>query len=141
MWNKLTPVYVVDWIEPCVEFWTKRFGFVKSIEVPEGDHLGFVALQRDNVEIMYQSRTSLINDIKDLGHYPLEDSSIGYIEVGALEEVEDKLEGVEIVVPRRRTFYGSVEIGIRGPGGRIVIFSAPGEQASAIVPNPLSTAT
>ena len=124
MWQKLTPVYVVDWIEPCVDFWVGRFGFTKTVEVPEGDHLGFVALSRDGVEIMYQSRTSLVRDVPDLGHFPLDDSSIGYIEVGSLDEVLDKLDGVEVAIPVRKTFYGTTEIGIRGPGGRIVIFSA-----------------
>ncbi len=124
MWKKLTPVYVVDRIEPCVEFWVSRFGFRKTIEVPEGDHFGFVALERDGVEIMYQSRTSLLKDIPGLGNYPLEDSSIGYIEVTSLDEILDKLDGVEVVVPPRKTFYGTHEVGIRGPGGRIVMFSA-----------------
>ena len=38
------------------------------------------------------------------------------------EGQEQALKGVEIVVPRRKTFYGADEIGVREPGGNAVIF-------------------
>ena len=40
--NKSTPILHVESVEPGVNFWTERFGFKKTIEVPEGDH-GLVA--------------------------------------------------------------------------------------------------
>src|SRR5258708_37704731 len=39
MINKSTPVLHVKSVEPSLKFWTERFGFKKTIEVPEGDHL------------------------------------------------------------------------------------------------------
>ena len=44
MVNKSTPILHVKSVEPSLKFWTDRFGFHKTAEVPEGDHLGFVAL-------------------------------------------------------------------------------------------------
>ncbi len=44
MINKSTPVLHVKSVEPSLKFWTERFGFKKTVEVPEGDHLGFIAL-------------------------------------------------------------------------------------------------
>ena len=38
--KKLTPVFVVERIEPCLGFWTDRLDFEKTVEVPEGDGLG-----------------------------------------------------------------------------------------------------
>jgi len=35
---------------------------------------------------------------------------------------------LEKVVPRRKTFYGTDEIGVREPGGRIVMFAQHVEQ-------------
>ena len=35
--QKLTPVLVVDAIEPCLSFWVDRLGFEKTVEVPEGN--------------------------------------------------------------------------------------------------------
>ena len=35
--KKLTPVLVVDRVEPCVSFWTERFGFAATNQVPGPD--------------------------------------------------------------------------------------------------------
>ena len=56
--KKLTPVIMVDAIEPCIPFW-ERLGFAKTAEVPEGDRLGFVILVKDSVEVMYQTHESV----------------------------------------------------------------------------------
>lgn len=51
--KKLTPVLFVPAIEPVLPFWVDRLGFAKTVEVPEGDSIGFVILQKDGVELMY----------------------------------------------------------------------------------------
>jgi hypothetical protein len=121
--NKLTPVLIVDEIEPCLPFWVDRLGFEKTLELPEGSSLGFVILKKDSVEVMYQSRESVAKDVPSLvpergGH------AIGlFVEVSDVAAVERALDGFEVVVPRRRTFYGMDEIGVREPGGNSVIFA------------------
>lgn len=138
MFKRLTPVFTVERIEPCLDFWTTRLGFVKVFEAPEGDYLGFAILVRDNVEIMYRSFDSMRHDVPDLETACVRDSGIVYIEVGDFDEVAAALEGADIVFPKRKTFYGQ-EIGIRGPAGRIVIFLSHDE---AFPPEgPLSAAT
>ena len=119
--NKLSPVLVVDAIEPCVRFWTERLGFAKTVELPEGNRLGFVILAKDGIEVMYQSRDSVRKDIPALADSPAGGTNL-YIEVADVAEVERAVKGVEIVVPRRKTFYGADEIGVREPGGNAVIF-------------------
>lgn len=64
--RKVTPVLFVDEVEPRVEFWVDRLGFEKTIEVPEGDKLGFVALNNGGIEIMYQTFESRPKDIPAL---------------------------------------------------------------------------
>ena len=59
MIKKLTPVLYVEEIEPCLDLWVNRLGFARTVEVPEGDKLGFVTLAKDGVEVMYQSRASV----------------------------------------------------------------------------------
>lgn len=44
--KKLTPVLFVERIEPVIAFWTQHLGFIKTVEVPEGDRLAFVILQQ-----------------------------------------------------------------------------------------------
>jgi hypothetical protein len=121
--KKLTPVLVVDRVEPCAEFWTGRLGFKRTAEVPHEGELGFVMLQGGEVELMYQSRASVAADLPPLAEGPYR--TVLFIEVDDLDAVERAIEGVEVVQPRRTTFYGMTEIGIREPGGNIVIFAQP----------------
>ncbi len=44
--KKVTPVLFVEKIEEVIPFWTQHLGFVKTVEVPDGDRLAFVALQQ-----------------------------------------------------------------------------------------------
>jgi uncharacterized glyoxalase superfamily protein PhnB len=124
--NKLSPVLVVDAIEPCLPFWVDRLGFTRIAEVPDGDRLGFVILQKDGVEVMYQSRESVRKDIPALADGPAGGANL-YIDVADVAAVERAVKGAEVVVPRRTTFYGADEIGVREPGGNAVIF---GQHAS-----------
>ena len=119
--NKLAPVLVVDAIEPCLSFWVDRLGFTRIAEVPEGDRLGFVILQKDGIEVMYQSRESVRKDIPALAGTPAGGTNL-YIDVADVAAVERAVTGLEVVVPRRKTFYGADEIGVREPGGNAVIF-------------------
>lgn len=119
--NKLSPVLVVDAIEPCLSFWVDRLGFTRIAEVPEGDRLGFVMLQKDGIEVMYQSRESVRKDIPAMADVPARGTCL-YIDVADVAAVERAVQGAEIVVPRRKTFYGADEIGVREPGGNAVIF-------------------
>lgn len=121
--RKLSPVLIVEAVEPSLPFWTERLGFAKVVEVPQGDRLGFVILARDGVEVMYQSRDSIRNDIPALADTP--PGATLYIEVSDIAAVERAIEGVEVVVPRRQTFYGADEIGVREPGGNVVLFAQP----------------
>lgn len=123
MIQKLTPILRVEAIEPCLSFWVERLGFTKVTEVLEGDQLGFVILSRGHVEIILQSRASLAKDIATLaqGAFP---ASILYVGVTDFEELERRLEGAEIVVPKRETFYGATEIWVRDPAGHVIGFAA-----------------
>ena len=131
--KKLTPVYVVERIEPCLEFWVGRLGFEKVVEIPEGDALGFVILTRGNVEIMYQSLASVAKDIPALATAPIGSASANgtYIEVSDIDDVEKRLAGWDVVVPRRTTFYGATEIGVREPGGNLIIFAQMTQDGAA----------
>ena len=119
--KKLTPVLYVDAIEPCLDFWT-GLGFEKTAEVPEGDKLGFVILKKDDVEVMYQTRASVANDIPALKDSPARGSFI-FIEVDDINAIDALLAGKDYVIPRRKTFYGADEVIVREPAGNVVAFA------------------
>lgn len=124
--KKVTPVLYVEAIEPLLPFWVDRLGFERTIEVPHGDRLGFVGLQKGGAEIMVQTRDSVLEDVPQLADTPM-GGTLLFIEVDDIDAVEAALEGADIVLPRRETFYGATEIGVREPGGNIVTFAEFGE--------------
>ena len=126
--KKLTPVIVVDRVDPCVEFWTGRLGFEITATVPHDGETGFAMLQKGSVELMYQSRASVAADLPPLAEGPYR--TVLFIEVDDLDEVERAVAGAEIVQPRRTTFYGMMEVAIREPGGNVVVFAQPSPENS-----------
>jgi uncharacterized glyoxalase superfamily protein PhnB len=124
--KKITPILVVDAIEPCVAFWKDRLGFAVTAEVPEGDRLGFVILAKDGVEVMYQTSSGIAADVPAVAASGAGTRSLLFIEVADVAEVARRLEGVEVVVPMRKTFYGSEEIFVRAPCGTLVGFAQMG---------------
>jgi len=124
-YRSLSPVLIVDAVEPCLEFWRDRLGFTVADTVLEGEKIGFAILVGDDVTVMYQSQESLAKDIPALSGPKLVSPNIFYLSVASIDDVEKRLEGIVKVVPRRKTFYGAIEIGIREPGGYVVLFAQP----------------
>lgn len=121
--KRITPVLYVKEIEPCVQFWAERLGFEKTAEVPEGDRLGFVILQKNGVEIMYQSFASAEKDAPELAQEISGGRTFLYVEVDKLDEVITAIQGINLVLPLRTTFYGAREIGLKDPAGHMLVFA------------------
>jgi len=122
--NKLTPNLIVESVEDSLRFWVDRLGFEKTVEVPDGDRLGFVILRRGAVEVMLQSRRSLQGDVAAIA--PGAHRAVLYVEVDDLAPVHKALEGWPRVVPERTTPYGAREIIVTEPGGHVVFFAVHG---------------
>lgn len=130
--RKITPLITVDVIEPCLLFWT-ALGFEVTAEVPHGDAMGFVMLNKDDLEIMYQTQASVLADLGASGAPEGMAEEMGrstvtlFVEVEDLDAVIDALEDYEVLVPRRQTFYGMDELFVRAPCGTVVGFAARAE--------------
>lgn len=128
--KKLTPIMTVEAIEPCLTFWTDRLGFQVTVTVPHDGRIGFAILQNGGVELMYQAHASIDADLgasgapPELGTQLAAGTSTLFIEVDSIDELLNKLADVEVVVPRRTTFYGMDEIFVRAPCGTLVGFAA-----------------
>ena len=122
--KKITPVLFAEDIEQCVKFWVDRFGFQKTAEVPDGDKLAFVMLQKGNVELMYQSYASADKDVgTTISQQIRKGPTFLYVEVDSLDDTMNAVKGTEVVMPKRKTFYGSTEIGVKDPAGHYVTFA------------------
>lgn len=138
--TQLTPVLIVDAVEPCLAFWTGRFGFRKENEVPGPDGKilfasvtnraeGEVAGGNGLVEIMYQTRASVLeaepessraDRARELGGH----SVALFIHVKDIDALERAVAGAPVVKPRHETFYGTTEIYVKEPGGNTIGFAA-----------------
>lgn len=120
MYKQLTPVLIVDAIEPVLPLWD-ALGFKRTAEVPHEDRLGFVILTADSIEVMYQTRASAGADVPAA---TAAGSSCLFITVDALDAVEPLLPAAtEVIERRRKTFYGSTETIVRDAAGNIVTFA------------------
>ncbi len=125
--KRLTPVLVVESVEPCIEFWTQRLGFTAENQVPgPGGKLVFASAQKDGVEVMYQTRESVVADQPALAGELGGRSIVLFVTVESLDDVERALAGAPVVKPRHKTFYGSTEMYVREPGGHVVGFAEMG---------------
>lgn len=130
MIQDITPILAVDEIEPSLPFWTARLGFEVTASVPEagpdaGGPLGFVMLTRDGRNVMLQTRRSIRDDVPAALGDDGNGAQILFVVVDDLDGVIERLEGAEVIVPERTTFYGMREIGVREPGGHTVIIAQP----------------
>lgn len=100
--------------------------------MPHGDEKGFVILQKDDIQIMYQSRASVADDLESaagaeapsLSQRLVQGTSVVFLTVDDLDPVIEAVQGHKIVVPRRQTFYGMDEVFVEAPCGTLVGFAA-----------------
>jgi uncharacterized glyoxalase superfamily protein PhnB len=124
--KKITPILFAQELEPCIKFWTERVGFQKTVEVPEGDKIAFVILEKNGLELMYQSFASAEKDNTATGAAARKGPSFLYIEVADIDAALAAIQGAEIVMPMRTTFYQAREFGIKDPVGHYLIFAQQG---------------
>jgi len=124
--TRITPVLLVDEIEPQLHFWMNRLGFAKTIEVPHGDKLAFVAFQKGGVEVMYQTYASVEQDAPPaMGAQARKGPTYLYLQVDDLDAVLKAMHEMPHVMPERTAFYGMREFAVQDPAGHFVTFAQP----------------
>jgi uncharacterized glyoxalase superfamily protein PhnB len=124
--KKITALLFAQEIEPCLQFWTERMGFTKTMDVPDGDKLAFAMLEKNGMELMYQSFASVEKENAATGAAARKGPSFLYIEVADLNDALEATKGTELTMPVRTTFYNSKEFGIKDPAGHYFIFAQQG---------------
>ena len=120
---KITPVLIVDDIESALPFWIERMGFEKTVEVPDGNRLGFVILVREGAELMLQTKESVRKDEPKFAVGTESRITSIFVEVNDFEDVLRRLRDYPIAMDERTTFYGMREIGVFDPSGNIIVFA------------------
>jgi hypothetical protein len=120
--TNVTPLYVVERIEPALPFW-KSLGWTKDVEVPHEGRLGFVILSNGGRSIMLQTRESLAEDLPAVS--AIGSASALYVDVPSIAEAVAACEGARVLVRDRTTFYGAREAWVVDPAGVVVGFAEP----------------
>ena len=124
--KRITPVLLVKEIEPLISFWVDRLGFTKTVEVPDGNKLAFVAFQKGSAEVMYQTYASVEKDApKEVSATAGKGPTYLYMEVDNLDAVLAAMKDVHLVMPVRTAFYGMKEFSVQDPGGHFITFAQP----------------
>ena len=124
--KKITPVLLVNEIEPVLPFWINRLGFIKTIEVPDGNKLAFVAFQQGAVEVMYQTYTSVEKDAPpEMAAAARKGPTYLYMEVDNLDLVLAATKDLKKVMLEHIAFYGMREFAVQDPAGHFITFAQP----------------
>jgi uncharacterized glyoxalase superfamily protein PhnB len=121
--KKLTPVLFVKEIESVLALWIEGLGFRKAAEVPEGDRLGFVILEKGGVEVMYQTYASADKDLPSVAADVRKGPTFLYVEVDDLGSVKAAVKRAQVYLPERKAFYGATEIGVKDAAGHFITFA------------------
>jgi lactoylglutathione lyase len=128
MLKKLTPNFMVEDVRKTIEFYQEVLAFSVITTVDNEDEIGFAIMQREQVELMFQSRKSLSENVPALSGSAIGASQTLYIEVSGIEDLYKALrDKVEIVVDMHSTFYGTREFYFKDINGYILSFSEANE--------------
>ena len=124
--KRIPAVLLVKEIEPLIPFWVDRLGFAKTVEVPDGNKLGFVIFQKNSVEVMYQTYASVEKDAPpSMSSEARKGPTYLYMEVDNLDAVLAQMKDSRMVMPVRTAFYGMKEFAVQDPGGHFITFAEP----------------
>lgn len=121
--KKLTPVLLVPSIEQSLPLWRDKLGYTVETEVPHEGALGFVILKQGPSEVMLQSRASVTADLSAIGKDLARDAVLLYMDVENLDQVLADMQDAQVIVPRRKTFYGAEEVWFRTHSGHVLGFA------------------
>ena len=136
MYNKITANLMVNSVSETLDFYEQVLGFGMVMAVPqdsrqiitarkEGTPLDFAVVRRDEVELMFQSRKSLSQELPLLADRPLGGSITLYAEVANAKELYASIKNkVTIVKDLHTSFYGMQEFYIRDCNGYVLTFAS-----------------
>ena len=115
---------MVEDVQQTISFYSDILGFEVLTTLPDQPPFDFAIMKRDQVELMFQSRSSLSENVPALTGQSLGASQTFYIEVDGITELyEDLRDKVEIVVDLHTTFYNTREFYFRDLNGYILSFA------------------
>ena len=122
--KKLTPNLMVEDVNQTVDFYKNVLGFDVLATVPETGQFNWAMLKQGNVEMQFQTRASLSEEIPAFKDRAIGGALTLYIDVENVTELHATLQDrVTIVQNMHTTFYGTQEFAIEDCNGFVLSFS------------------
>ena len=122
----LTPNLMVEDVNQTLKFYEDVLGFKLDQSVPESGHYEWASARCGEVELMFQTRTSLSSDFPPFQDTPTGGTLTFFIQMQGIQELYEHIRHqVEIIQDLNVTFYGMREFSIKDPNGYILVFAEP----------------
>ena len=126
--NKLTPNMMVEDVNQTVDFYRDVLGFNLVMTVPDSGRFDWALVQHDEVEVMFQARASLTDEVPVLKDKPLGGALTFFIDTDNVEALYEQVRSrVTIVQDLHDTFYGTREFAMQDCNGFILTFAENGQ--------------
>ncbi len=124
MIKTLTPNLMVEDVNQTITFYENVFGFELSQTVPEEGKFVWASMRSGDVEIMFQGRDSLSEELPVFEGTPLGGSLTFYLRIDDLEGFYDRVKDqVTVLQDLHTTFYGMKEVAVKELNGYIFVFA------------------
>ncbi len=122
--TNLTPNMMVENVDETVDFYRDVLGFHLVMNAPEQNPYAWALVKRDDVEMMFQARTSLTEEYPLFEGRPIGGALTFYIDMKDIETLYEKIHAqVHVVQDLQTTFYGKREFAIKDCNGFILTFA------------------
>ncbi|MGE5399700.1 MAG: VOC family protein [Ignavibacteriales bacterium] len=122
--KKLIPNLMVLDVNKTLKFYSDAFGFEPVVTLPDTGNFNFAIVTNGDVELMFQKRESLNDDMGLFKGAQPGGTFILSFEVKDIVQVYEKASAhAEMVRELHQTFYGTKEFAVKDNNGYILIFS------------------
>ena len=124
--KSLTPNLMVNDVSYTLKFYVDQLGFELVDTVPDQTPYNWAMVRKNEVELMFQTRESLIEDLPAFETMKPGASLTLFVKIDGIEEIYQKLKNhVQIVSEIKETFYAMKEFTFRDCNGYILTFAEP----------------
>ena len=115
---------MVENVDETVDFYRDVLGFDLVMNMPEQNPFAWALMKRDDVEVMFQARASLTEELPLFDGRPIGGALTFYIDMQGIETLYEQIRTqVEVVQDLQTTFYGKREFAIEDCNGFILTFA------------------
>lgn len=120
----LTPNLMVEDVAKSVDFYQTILGFELVVAIPDEGQPDWAMMKHGEVEVMFQSRQSLSEEIPNFKEAKIGGSFTLYIDVEGIDKLYSMIKDkAAIVQEMHTTFFGSKEFAIQDVNGYVLAFS------------------